>query len=71
MIADVVVRGGLWGWSFAECAIVLVVALAVIALVAIFVREAKVPIPPWVWQVIGVIILTVVIVLAIKFVASV
>lgn len=58
------------GYSLVQLAIIFVVVLAVIALVWIFVKNSGVPVPAWVFQVIGIVILAVIIILAIKLVAS-
>lgn len=58
-------------WSLAEIGIALLVGLGIVAIIAIVIRNLNIPIPPWVWQILGVIILVVVAVLAIKFIAGV
>lgn len=62
--------GPFWGWSVADVAIAIVVVLAIIALVWVFVRESGVPIPGWFMRVLLIVVLAVIIVVAIKLVAS-
>lgn len=47
-----------------------VIIAAIIGLVVIGFRVFGVPIPQWVWQVVGIVICAAVIIVAIKFVAS-
>lgn len=70
MFADIVVQRGFWGVSFAEVAIWIVVIAAIVALVYIALRQFGVGIPAWVVQVFWVVVCAVVVILAIKFVAS-
>ena len=58
------------GYSFVQLAIFAVIVLAVIALVIVATRQMGIPIPNWVWQVLGIVFTAVVIIVAIRFVAS-
>jgi hypothetical protein len=58
------------GYSLVSLAIGLVVVLAVVALVWVFIRQSGIPIPSWLTQVIGIVILAVVVIIAIKIVAG-
>jgi hypothetical protein len=55
----------------ASWAIWLIVALAVIGIAYVAAQAMGVPIPDWVWKIIGIIIVAVVAVVAIKFLVSV
>ncbi len=57
-------------WGIVEIAIFIVLLLAIIGLVIIFVRVSGVPVPQWVWQVIGIVVAAVVVIAAIRFVAG-
>ncbi len=57
-------------WGFEEIAIAVVAALAICGLVVIFSKVSGVPIPPWVWQVIGIVVAAVVIIWAIRFIGG-
>lgn len=59
------------GYSFVQIAIFIVIALAVIALVYVAAKQMGVPIPGWLIQVLCIVFVAVVVILAIKFVASV
>lgn len=62
--------GMLWGWSVADLAICLVVVAAIVALVYVAFRQFGIAIPGWVQQVFWIVVVAFVIVVAIKFVAS-
>lgn len=70
MWADVIVRGGAWGISLAEIAIWIVIVAAIVALVYVALRQFGVSIPAWVVQVFWICVTAIVVILAIKFVAS-
>jgi hypothetical protein len=55
------------GWTIGDIAIAVVIVIAVIAVVAIFVRVAGIPIPQWVWQILGVVVCAFLVILAIRF----
>jgi hypothetical protein len=57
-------------WGFVEVAVALVIILAVCGLVAVFCRVSGFTLPTWVWQVIGIVVAAVVVIVAIRFVAS-
>jgi hypothetical protein len=57
-------------WGIGHIAIAVVVAVILIGIVIIVVRVAGVPIPSWFWQIIGLVVLGVVAIIAIKFVMS-
>jgi hypothetical protein len=61
---------GLAGLSIVQLALYAVLAIGVIAIVVIVVRNSGVAIPPWVYQIFWVVVLIIVAVLAIKFIAS-
>lgn len=52
-----------WG----QLAIAAVVILGIVAIVVIAVRAMAIPVPQWVWHVLGVLLIVVVCVFAIKF----
>ena len=62
-----VVMGGAAGWGFAQTAIAIIIILAVIGIVIIAARVMGVPIPQWVWQIIGIIVVAFVAIWAIRF----
>ena len=55
ILGQVVQRGG-GAWTLGEILIAVVVIIALVAVVAIFVRVAGIPIPNWVWQILGVVV---------------
>ena len=59
-----------WGLSIEQLAITIVVIAAVVALVFLALRQFKVTIPPWVIEVLWIVVVAMVIILAIRFVAS-
>jgi hypothetical protein len=61
---------GAWGWTIADMAIAVVLVAAILSLVYIAVRQFNLVIPTWVIQVLWVVLVALVIVCAIKFVAS-
>lgn len=60
----------LGGYSLVQIAVAIVIIAAICALVTIAMRQFGVAIPPWVIQVFWVVVITVVIILAIKMVGS-
>jgi hypothetical protein len=58
------------GYSLINLAIAVVVILAVMALVLLACRQFGIPFPGWIWQVVGIVLVAVVVIVAIKFVAS-
>ena len=60
----------LGGYSLVQIAIAIVIIAAIVALVTIALRQFGVAIPPWVIQVFWVIVVTIVIILAIRFISS-
>lgn len=58
------------GYSMTQLAIFVVVVLVLLGIVVIVTRVAGVPIPSWVWQIVGLCLLAVVAIVAIRFVAS-
>lgn len=60
----------LHGWGMADIAILVILAVVIFGIVAIVVRQAEIPIPPWVWQILGLVLIAIVAILAIKFVVS-
>jgi hypothetical protein len=59
------------GYSLGSLAIAIVVLLAVCGLVLVAVRAFAVPIPPWLGQVIAIVVAAVVIIVAIRAVMSI
>ena len=58
------------GYSLGQIAIFVVVALVLLGIVIIVTRVAGVPIPTWVWQIVGLVVLAIVAIVAIRFVMS-
>lgn len=58
------------GWSFGQLAIAAVVLLAVVALVYIAARAMGVPVPGWLAQAVGVVVIAFVIIVLIRLVLS-
>ena len=58
------------GWSFADLAIFVVAALAICALVWVALQHFKVPVPAWVPQVVGIVVVAFVVIVAIRLVAG-
>lgn len=54
-------------WTIGELAIGAVILLALVALVCVAAAAMKVPIPEWVTRVIGIVVVAVVVILAIRF----
>lgn len=54
-------------WDFGSIAIAAIVVLAIIAVVVIAVQAMKIPVPVWVWQIVGVCLIAAVAIIAIKF----
>ncbi len=65
-----VLAAGFGGYSFVQIAITIVVVLAVVALVVIFCRQTGLTIPPFLINVLWVVLAAVVVIVAIKFVAA-
>ena len=61
----------LWGsWSWTGIAIGVVLAIVIIGIVWVVIKESGVPIPAWVLKILWLVLLAVVAIVAIKFVAS-
>ena len=58
------------GYSLVQIAIFVVLLIVMIGIVMIVVKQAGIPIPQYVWSIIGLVILAIVAIVAIKFVAS-
>ncbi len=58
----------LWGWGVGEIAIAVVAIAAIIACVFLALREFKVPIPGWAFQVFWIVVIAFVIILAIRLI---
>jgi hypothetical protein len=54
-------------WGFGQIAIFVIVALAVIGIVIVAAKVMGVPIPQWVWQITGIVIVACVAIVAIRF----
>ena len=59
------------GYSIASFAIWLIIVVAVLAILWIVIKQSGVPIPQWVWSILGILLLAVVGVVAIKFLMGV
>lgn len=57
-------------WSFGELAIAFIVIIAVCAIVWIFVKQSKIPVPPWLVNVFWVVVAAFVCIAAIKLLVS-
>lgn len=57
-------------YSIGQLAIALVVLVAVAALVMVAVRASGIPVPPWVMQVLGIVVVAFVVIVAIRIVLS-
>ena len=42
------------GWGIGQIAIAVIIVLAIIGIVIVATRVMKVPVPQWVWQIVGV-----------------
>lgn len=62
-------QGAAGAWSISEMAVAAVIILGVIALVILAARVLGFTVPQWVWQALGILIVVVVCVVAIRFVA--
>ena len=60
----------LWGYTLVEIAIAIVIIAAVVALVYVALQQFGIAIPEWVKRVFWIIVVAIVVVLAIKLVAS-
>lgn len=58
------------GWGFGQIAIAVIVLLAVIGIVIVATKVMGVPIPQWVWQIAGIVIVACVAIVAIRFLLS-
>lgn len=58
------------GWTLADYAIAVVVLLAIVALVYIAARAFGTPLPQWFFQVVGIVVAAVIVIVAIRFIAS-
>jgi hypothetical protein len=56
--------------NIVSLAIYIIIAVVVLGIAWIVVKQAQLPIPQWVWQIIGLVILGVVAILAIRFLVS-
>ena len=63
--------GGPAGWGLVDILIVIVIVAACVALVYVALRQFGIGIPPWVIQVFWIVVVTIVVILAIRFVAGV
>jgi ethanolamine transporter EutH len=70
MFTALLAAGFLAGWSLVDLAIAVVVLAAVVALVYVALRQFGIAIPAWFQQVVWIVIVAVVVVVAIKFIAS-
>lgn len=58
------------GYSLVQIAIFIVLLIVVVGIVLIVARTAGIAIPQWVWQIVGLVVLAIVAIVAIKFVAG-
>ena len=63
-------QAGFGGYSIGHIAIMVVVALAIIGIVIIAARVFGIPIPQWVWQILGIVVVACVAIVAIRFVMT-
>jgi hypothetical protein len=70
MFTALLAAGFLAGWSLVDLAIAVVVLAAVFALVYVALRQFGLSIPGWVQQVFWICVVALVVIVAIKFVAS-
>jgi len=70
LLADVVVRRPFLGFGLVELAVAFVVVAAVFALVYVAVRQFGIKVPDWVYQVFWIVVVALVVILAIRFIAS-
>jgi hypothetical protein len=56
--------------SMANIAIAIVVAVVVIGIAMIVVRQSGIVVPPWFWQIVWLVVLAVVAIIAIRFVMT-
>ncbi len=55
------------GWGIGQIAISIIIVLAVVGIVIIAARVFQIPIPQWVWQIVGIVIVACVSIVAIRF----
>lgn len=58
------------GMSFVELAKIAIIVLAVIGCVYVFIKASGINFPPWVWQLVIILVAAVLCILAIEFLAS-
>ncbi len=58
------------GWTMVDMAIFLVVMIGIVGIVYIVAKASGVPIPAWVFQIAGLVVLIVVAIFAIRLIAS-
>lgn len=61
------VRGA---WSFTEMAIAAIVVAGVVAVVVIVLNALKIPLPSWFWSLVGVVVLVVCAIFAVRLISS-
>jgi len=55
-------------WGIAQFAIALIIVVAIVAIVMIFLRQAGIPVPGWIWNVVWIVVGAVVCIAAIRFI---
>lgn len=63
-------RIGAGGWGIGQIAIAVIIVLAVIGIVIVATKVMGVPIPQWVWQIIGIAVVACIAIVSIKFLLS-
>lgn len=70
MTALLGIADGIRNWSIPDILVVVVIIAICIGIAVIVVKKSGVPIPDWFWQIVGLILLGVLAVFAIRFVSS-
>ncbi len=63
-------RGGGFDWSAGNIVIALIVIVLIVGILLIVLKNSGVALPPWVWQIIGLVALGVVAIVAVKILLS-
>ncbi len=58
------------GYSLAEIGIAVIIVVAIVAIVWVFVKASGLPIPPWVWHVLLILVAAVLCIAAIRFLVT-
>ena len=63
-------RGGFGAWGFGEIVIAIIVIISIVAIGFIVLRASGIPIPPWVWSIVWVVVLCFVAIFAIRLIMN-